>query len=220
MSSKSYQSTSSDEHFPLISILGRRSRLSVLRCLYRNASGLSGRETGRQSKLSHQTAVRALNGLFDLGVVSRESFPPAYRYSLNRDHWAVKEIILPALEKEGGWIDRLVQEVAAPLPEGMVSLVLYGSAARGRLKPGSDIDLLALVADAARKAEAEDHFAARSTELFPRYKRHVSILTHTVSDFKSLYRKGNRFAREAAKTGRVVWGKLLTEVLFDGAKTR
>ena len=128
----------------LDAIFGQRSKLAVLRCLNRSPSGVSGRELGRRAALSHQTVVQTLEDLVAPGIVLRDSIPPAYRFTLNQQHWIVKEILVPAFEKESGWMDTLIHELTHRLPRSVLSLVLYGSAARGGMNIESDIDLVAL----------------------------------------------------------------------------
>ncbi len=201
----------------LDAVFGQRSKLAVLRCLYQAPAGISGREIGRRTDLSHQAALQALEELFIAGVVLKESIPPAYRFTLNYKHWIVKGVVAPAFEKELGWMDLLIEELARDMPKSVVSLILYGSAAKGGMKRESDIDLIALTTGA--KNEIESFFSEKAASLYSAYQRRISLIVYEDDKFNKLYKEGNRFVREVVNTGRVVWGKLLTEVLFNGAKT-
>lgn len=198
----------------LDAVLGQKSKLAVLRLLYRSGAGLSGREIARQTRLSHQTALSTLADLSQHGILGRNAVPPAYQYSLNRNHWMVREILLPAFQKEAGWLDGLLKEIADGCPRTVVSLILYGSLAAGDFGPSSDVDVLALVKDPSEKAHAEDFFAQRCADLKDSYHHPVSVLVYDIGAFRELYRQKNKFAAGIAKTGRVLSGKLLTEVLF------
>lgn len=202
------------EKTPLLDLVfGQRSKLAVLRCLTQTPDGVSGRELGRRTALSHQTAVQTLGDLVRSGIVLRDPIPPAYRFTLNRSHWIVREVVLPAFEKERGWLDSLIRELSRKPPSSLTSLILYGSAARGQMGHASDIDLIALARDG-EKSELEDFFATRSSSIFSAYRRKISVMVYEIMNFKRLYRDRNRFVREVVNTGRVVSGKLLTEVLF------
>jgi len=82
---------------------------------------------------------RALDRLAEHGVVRSERFGPAYAYALNREHLLAEAIIEVASAKTR-LIDRVRDRVQSwEFPP--VYAALFGSAARGDMRTGSDIDL-------------------------------------------------------------------------------
>jgi hypothetical protein len=76
----------------------------------------------------------------DQGIVLVEQVGPSYRYWLNRDHLAAPHIIaLAGLRAE--FLSRLRARLAQ-WERPAVYAALFGSAARGDMRTGSDIDLL------------------------------------------------------------------------------
>jgi len=194
-------------------VFGRKSRLEILRALYDSGTELTGREVARRSGFSHQQAHNALRDLVALGIVERKTAGTAYLFGLNRKHWLITDVAAVIFSKEKSWLNELLEELAGGLPRAVRSLILFGSAARSRLCPGSDIDLLALVGSDRDKKEAVDYFSGRSAGVLARYHYPLAPVALTVDEFRRQYRRKEAFAREILKTGRVVRGKLLTEIL-------
>jgi len=81
-------------------VLGHRTKLDILRVLYRNNSGISGREVGRCAYLSYQTAFMILTDFIRRGILKRNRKGNAYQYFLNEGHWFINEFLIPAFKKE------------------------------------------------------------------------------------------------------------------------
>ena len=82
---------------------------------------------------------RVLRRLTVQGIVEAEDVGPAVRYRLNRDHLAAPSIIALA-DQRSALIDRLgraIDQWDVPALYG----ALFGSAARGEMRPDSDLDL-------------------------------------------------------------------------------
>ena len=193
--------------------LSRPSHWKVLRCLHACIQGISGREIARQTGLSHQQAHNALRALAAMGLVERKVVAPAYVFRLNKDHWVFKEALSAIFSKEARWLEGLLETAARGLPRCARSLILFGSAAAGRLRPGSDIDLLALVARESEKKAVVDHFAERSAEVMSGFHYPLAPVVMSIEEFRLGFRKKNPFARAVLRTGRVIRGRLLTEIL-------
>ena len=194
-------------------IFGRKSRLEVLRCLYDSGESLTGREVSRRSGFSPQQAHKELKALVSLGIAERRVAAPSYLFNLNRGHWLVKDVAAVIFEKEKTWLDELLREFGGKLPHSVKSLILFGSAASGRLRPGSDIDLLALVRSKRDEKEAIACFTAHGAEMLSRCHYPLAPVILTLDEFRKRYRQKDNFAREILKTGRVIQGRLLTEIL-------
>ncbi len=194
-------------------ILGQRSRLDVLRCLQACNQDLTGREIARRAGLSHQRAHQVLKALVSLGVAERRLAAPAHLFRLNREHWLVKDILRIIFEKETGWLDELLSRITEGLPVSVVSLILFGSAANGELRGGSDIDLLALTKRGEDKEKVVEHFGDLSAAIHSRYRLPLAPVVMTAAEFKERFSRAESFARGILRNGRVLKGRLLTEVL-------
>lgn len=203
-----------DNPSPLISrILGHPSRLAVVRCLYGEEEGMSGREIARRVHYSHQQVHNDLKVLVALGVVDKRVVAPAHVFRLNQEHWVVTDILRPVFRGESGWLDGLVSVLKMGVPRGIESLVLFGSASEGRLREHSDIDVLALLSGKDVEKSALGYFADRSADVLKRYQHPLAPLVMTVHEFRSRYRHKEEFVRSILKSGRVVHGRPLMEIL-------
>ena len=122
--------------------LGQKSKVTILRILYRGAE-LTGREIARKADLSPRAAQQALQELYATGVVHRKSVGASYLFSLNRSRYVVEKILSPLFESEQGLGAAMIEELRKALPtKGIVSIIMFGSVARGENKPGSDLDIM------------------------------------------------------------------------------
>lgn len=194
------------------SLFSGKARLAVLRRLYQAPEGLTGREAARLAGFSHQQAHNELRQLAALGIVSVQRAGAALLFRLNSKNW-LAGVLEMAFKKEKEWLGSLLKDASTGLPACVESLVLYGSAAAGALRPGSDIDLLAIVARPADKKAALAYFSEKSALILERYNLPLSPLVLTSAEFSGKYRQNDDFAREVLKRGRVIKGKRLTELL-------
>jgi hypothetical protein len=113
----------------------------VLAVLAGADAAFTGREVHRLVARYSEAGVRNVLGrLVDQGIVLVDRVGPSYAYRLNRDHLAAPHIAaLAGLRRE------LLERLRARLGEWdppAVFAAQFGSAARGDMEPGSDIDLL------------------------------------------------------------------------------
>lgn len=139
-------------------VFGTRAKVRILRSLWRSEGALSGREVARRAGLSHTGALASLDELTSVGVVRR--WPQAdrsIRFALNEDH-ALVPAIRAALEGEAGMSLRLVEFLTVHAGEA-VSIVVFGSIARGDDTIESDVDVLVVVPDGVDADELNEVFA-------------------------------------------------------------
>ena len=97
---------------------------------------------------------RVLERLVEQGIVLSEQAGRTALYRLNREHLAADHIVaLARLRNE--LLDRMEQELDTWRPQPVYA-AMFGSAARGQMRPDSDIDVFIVWADAdqARAGEA------------------------------------------------------------------
>lgn len=124
-------------------IPGARGR--VLDVLARTTAELNLGTVARLTGVSPAQASRVLPRLVALGVVERRDVPPASRYRLVRENVMARAVI-DLGEIRDGTIDRL-RDLAGAIRPAPVSMVLFGSVARGEADADSDIDVLVVRRD-------------------------------------------------------------------------
>lgn len=199
----------------LNTILGQRSKLEALRCLFAGREELTGREIARRTGLSHLIIHKALGELEAEGLVERRVALPTHQFKLNRKHWVTAEILAPLFEKEATWLNHLERFIKQGIPKAVVSVILFGSVVKGKLIPKSDIDVLVLVGDAREKEGVQVHFQKLGEKVYASFHHPLSVMVMSMMEFLEQHRSGKKFAKEISYSGRVVYGKLLTEVLVE-----
>ena len=110
----------------------------VLSVLAETTTDLNMRTIARLADVSLAQASRVLARLVELGVVERRDVPPSSLFQLVRQHVAVGPLLALARARDAliGEMGRL----AAGLPLVPVSVIVFGSFARGEADVDSDVD--------------------------------------------------------------------------------
>lgn len=99
----------------------------------------------RLAGVSVAQASRVMPRLVELGIVERREVPPSSQFRLVRENVAARAIIALARARDSA-LD-LLGGVSADLPRPPVSLVVFGSFARGEADEQSDIDVIVVRPD-------------------------------------------------------------------------
>ena len=158
-------------------------------------------------------ASAVLGGLAELGVVSRRQVGPTVLVRLERDN-AAGQLVARLAGLRNQVIGQL-RELAAALDPQPLSLVLFGSFARGNATAASDIDLLAVrPADAAgsRWPESLTGFSSRARILTG---NRIQILDYEFSDLR------RRYTERDDEAGSGFWRSVTEDsVILAGADLR
>ncbi|MGH8971643.1 MAG: nucleotidyltransferase domain-containing protein [Acidimicrobiia bacterium] len=125
----------------------------ILAVLVETSAELNLRTLARLSGVSLAQASRVLPGLVSLGLVERREAPPSALFRVVPDHVAVRAVL--ALSRARDVILEEIGRGAAKLPGPPVSVIVFGSLARGDGGPESDVDLV-LVRPAEVGEDSED----------------------------------------------------------------
>lgn len=202
---------------PLDRILGQRSKVALLRHLVRTRAEQSGRELGRFLGLDQKTCHAALRDLAEQGLVECRAAGTARLYKLNDRHALVTGILEPAFEKETSLLADYAKELRELVKLPLVSIILFGSVARGEERAQSDVDLVLVTRTAKSIDAAEDALDRATVSLATRYGNPPQILTFAREDFRKRARAGDGLVSEILRTGRVLYGKPFSEILKNGS---
>jgi len=142
---------------PLFKAVTTRIKAGVAMHFLRGAPKMSEREIARELKVSHMSVNRAVKELFDINFLKVSRAGNINLWELNKGSYS--ERALSAVLMDGVNAVNPLEELKKVLSQGLKGsgagrAVLYGSIAKGKERPGSDIDLLLVVddRDAAEKA--------------------------------------------------------------------
>jgi predicted nucleotidyltransferase len=211
---------------PLDTALGSAAKVRLVRELARLPSGISGREAALLARLSLSGAQHALRDLEAVGVVRRESTRSQHLYSLNRGSLLVREGLVPLFAAEAARVDEVYRRVRTMLAPargakalGVKAAVVFGSAARGADRPGSDFDLLVVV-DRPGRADAVHRLVSDASPMFAdELGLALSPVVLTLDRLRAMRAGGDAFPEEVIRDGRTILGPSIGELLGGGGGT-
>jgi len=185
--------------------------LDVLVELSRVEALRSGRQLAARVGRSHVAVNRALDGLVEAGLVQRESHPPAFLYSLNREHVAAPVVFaLAGLRTE--LLERL-RSMIADWPIAPLSASMFGSAARGDGDAASDIDLLLVRPRKADENAWDAQVAALADAVRSWTGNHAQILELSEHELRAELAAGNPTLQSIREDAVHLGGRELTGLL-------
>lgn len=195
-------------HSLLEAVLGKRSNISILRALLEHEKGLTGRQIGELSGLSHRACNMSVNSLVDEGVIKAQRVGKAILYTIASDNVFVASGLIPLLRLEASILEVLKKELADNLDyPGIASVVLFGSITRGEERANSDIDVCVVV----DKAKTRDSVLALEDnlqyEIGRAFGNQISFYCLPQADFIDRFKAHDPLIVQIVESGTLVSGK-------------
>jgi predicted nucleotidyltransferase/biotin operon repressor len=199
-------------HNALDDTLGSTLKIRILRILSKDAPIYTGRELARLVGYSHTQTNKALAELEMNGLVIKRHLGNANVYSLNENNLVVSRILIPAFRIE----ERLIQELAnrffAAMRKDLVSIILFGSVAKGEDVVGSDIDLILVVRDETDMESLDERVSDISLEAAAAFGGPISPILLTETEYSKKKRSKNHFWKTVLEEGKEITPRELEEV--------
>jgi predicted nucleotidyltransferase len=197
---------------PLDEILGRRSKVRLLRALGPLDRPVSGREAARLAGLSHR-AITALDELAALGVVIRREAAGQHLYTFNREHVLANAIqhVFADEERRSSLILERIRSAAAEA--GALYAGVFGSAARKEDRPGSDLDLFMVLEHEEAKDRSRDAMAVAFEDMQEHYGVRLSPVVVALVEARRQAREESSLLQDVLRDARRVHGRPLEELL-------
>jgi len=202
---------------PFNTIFDNPAKIRILRFFCRKGGIWSGNRIASEVGINSMTAHRALRELRQATLLNVRKIGNSFAYSLRDQHFLVRQILRPLFDQEAKLQDRLSELLSGTLQGAgkakVITVAIYGSVARGKERPTSDIDLLVLVESEQAKRQiqnAMDRFCEKAMEEFG------NVPTPYVNTLAEARRKIQREVpvfQNILKEHRVIWGKPLKEAL-------
>lgn len=197
----------------LDNILGQSSKVKILRFLVRSQAQLNGREIAKRVGLSHVKAHIALKDLNTHGIVNMRAVGNSLVYWLNEEHFLVKEIIRPAFEKERGIFQHIARLILkAANPPRPISIILFGSFAKGNALADSDIDVVIVYPQAKNKSLIAKELSEAEKKVTLLFGNRLSYVPLALDEFQKKLNKKDAFINEIVHTGKVIYGQNISKL--------
>ena len=180
---------------------------------------MSGREAAAVAGIALQPAQRALADLVTVGVVRRDDTRSQHLYTLNRDNVLVQGALGQLFQAEAARVGEVFRDlggvVTGKAGKAVEGLYLFGSAARGKDRVGSDFDVVAVVSAPKDVDGVHETLAQSSDQLYTRYGLRLSVLVLDLAKLRTMHQDGDALIAELLRDNRRITGKRL-EALLHG----
>ncbi len=199
-------------------VLHQESQVRVLRFLMKSRTEYSGREIARMVGLSAPSTHEALKKLHDRGLVYFRGVSKMHLYKVNEDNYLVKNVFAPLFKAEKSVpneINKLIKRMLTSdkKKDRIVSLVVFGSRARGDETLFSDLDLCVIIKDKASVKAVGDDLHQLSGSLYRRFSIGLSPYPNTLADFKRKHAEKLAVIKNILKEGKCIYGKKPEELI-------
>ncbi|MCE9620848.1 MAG: nucleotidyltransferase domain-containing protein [Actinomycetia bacterium] len=181
----------------------------VIAALLGTSGEVNLRTVARIAGVSIAQASRVLPGLVDLGMIERREVPPSSLFRLVPEHVATRALL--ALANSRKVVMAEMGHVAAEIRPAPISVIAFGSFARGDSEPDSDIDVV-IVRPAGTDADADDWTRAMDKwrAVVGRVAGNtIEILDVDADGVAAKLSGGSQLWRDIRRDGQVVFGKPL-----------
>jgi predicted nucleotidyltransferase len=166
----------------------------------------------RLAGVSVAQASRVMPGLVELGLVERREIPPSSQFRLIRENVAAQAIIELARSREAALSQ--IGSAASDLPVPPVSVIVFGSIARGDADRQSDLDVIVVRPD---DVDDDDDVWATAIERWRSEAQAITgntieVLEVTQDEARTKLSGKAQLWRDVAREGIVVHGLTMNEL--------
>lgn len=194
-------------HQTIEDILGSKVRIGILRLLFRTRGMFSGREISRLVGFSPTHTISNLRELEAAGLILRQRVGRTDLYQLNDRNSAVDGVLTPIFNWEINLLNELAALFTDKLGDELVSITIFGSAARGEEELSSDVDLLLTLTDGVDLDELEEVIAEIDLAAGQRLGTPVSSVFVTESEYAKKVKSRRGFWKDIPKEGKVIYAR-------------
>jgi predicted nucleotidyltransferase len=198
---------SSATQHPLDGLLGTTALVRVIRVLAVHGGGLAVGDIGRRARLSLPSTREAIARLAEAGLVRTVGVGRSSLCTFVDEHPLGGPLrkLFGAERAEFGRLLTGMRRATEQLSPAPVALWLYGSAARGKDRPTSDLDLAA-VFQTTPDPGTGDRLREALAAAVPAYASRLSLITLSIGDVVRLAREDAQFWHELARDAVVLHG--------------
>lgn len=194
-------------------ILGQKSKIKALRHMVKFPDGVSVRELSRKIGITEPNLSAVLKDLEKNNILVSRRHGTSLVFRLNKGHYLADEVIIPIFRKERSAIDFLGHYFAKNIKTGFISLILFGSVARGEERPHSDLDLAFIVSTGRDGIKLEKELSELGPAIIEKFGNMVSPYILTKQVFMKKLKASDHLTGSIASEGRVLWGSRISEML-------
>ena len=190
----------------------------MLRVLWRFRVPMTAAHIARLAGLTHPATSAVLDTLTEIGAAESAPAGRGHTYWLVRDNVYVQSFIDPIFRAEDALPEMLEAELREIFAEQTLSVVLFGSYARGDQTPVSDVDVIAVAHDSETKARIEHDLPDVAAAFRRRWSASLSVVTYDPVEASATAARAPEFYDSLVHEGVRVSGLMVVEWSSLGAK--
>lgn len=198
---------------PLDYIFATWSNIAVLRVLSNVKTPLSGREIAKLSGMSAPSALESLSSLENLNVIIRQRGGREHFFTLNRENYFVKKVIIPVITSEKNFPREIFREIKNNLQDFALSAILFGSTARGEEEIQSDFDLCIVYQGITNRKKIENVIPKLREILHQKYGVSLAPFLITKKEFFSKAKNKLSPVNNIVKEGKILFGQSISDLI-------
>ena len=188
-------------------------QIKILRVLWRSGKPLTGRQVQDLAGMANLSTMQSLKCLTDLGVVSCRRAGRAHQYELNRESWAIRELVSPIFEREDKGLEDMCEILKQGLNGHCQTAYIYGSTLEPAKGRAGDLDLFLVVKEDDDRLDLESNWIPEISKIIS--EGFMLFLEPNIVTAKELTRgSAKKMAREIAKTGKKICGMDLEKIIL------
>jgi predicted nucleotidyltransferase len=203
-------------HTYLERVFGSRAKMKLLEVFFTNSdTEFTGRELARRIDFTPSRVHSILKELVSENLVKMRRTGRSYLFSLNHDSFLAEKLKY-IFSEEYSPIKRLQKIISSHLSEkNIYSTILFGSIARRKEDPDSDIDLFCIVSDKSDKEEIMKKLLKLNDLTLSLFGNSVSPTIFTTSELHKGFKRGEALIQELLRDGILLAGKPLLDIVTE-----
>ena len=195
---------------PLQDILSAGAKVAVLRVLFASPAPFSVREIARRAGIAPGHASRVLADLAASSILTARDHGSAVTYEICDVQTPLVEALRALFRAEADRYTAVIDQLYG-VSADILSIILYGSEARGDARPGSDADLLVVVE--MDTADIRDALLDRCVELSMQHLTAISWLLADLAKVAEWEETNHALWVNIKNEGRSLAGKRIEELI-------
>jgi predicted nucleotidyltransferase len=201
-------------HNPLSGILNSKVKIDCLRHLCNYAAELNGRQLSKFLGITPRSVHKAMSALVDEGVVNVNSYGNSFGYSVNKDRWVTRQLLLPLFQNEKTFLETIIESIktdleASGFKKAILSVAIFGSVQQQQDTNRSDFDIVVLVDKENSVGTLEEEMAKVGTKLMKTYGIVLEPYVKSLASFRK--DKSLSVIKSILSSHRVIYGQELTQ---------
>lgn len=204
-------------HAPVTAVLGTRSKVAVLRVLWRSGAALPFREVVRRSGLAYGSIDLALRDLLLTGLVEEPPQDGRERRVRFRTGHRLAGAVTALFQVDGDFFPALRVQLRATAEaakgDGMLGAAMVGAVSRRTESLSDPVDVVMVTTDAPALQRCLERFERAGDDIAARFGARIHVIGYDLATARTMWRTRTPAAAREVKDAELLAGIPLIELL-------